>query len=32
VQPERTDQPVNPDSEENRVNPVVQEKLEALVQ
>jgi len=32
VQPERTDLQVNQDSEENRVNPVVQEKPEALVQ
>jgi len=32
VQPERTDQQVNQDSEESRVNPVVPEKPEALVQ
>jgi len=32
VQLERTDLVVNPDNEESRVNPVVQEKLEALVQ
>jgi len=32
VQLERTDLQVNPDSEENQVNPVVQEKPEVLVQ